>query len=186
MKAIIGLGNPGKNYEKTRHNVGFMVIDALSERLNIPVTSQKFRGLVGEGLLNGEKVILLKPLTYMNLSGESVRELVDWYKLPIENICIIYDDLDLPTGSIRLRIKGSAGGHNGVKSIIQHIGSDHIKRVRIGINRPPAGWNVPDYVLSNFKETEWQEIKQSITKAVDAMAEWVNEPFEIVMNKYNV
>ncbi len=185
VKVIIGLGNPGKSYANTRHNVGFMVVDALSKRLNIPVTASRFKGLLGEGIVNGEKVILLKPQTYMNLSGESVRELLDWYKIDISELLIIYDDLDLPVGQLRLRQKGSAGGHNGVKSIILHTNTDEFKRIKIGINRPPVGWSVADYVLSKFTTSEVAEVVQTIDRAAEATEAWLIEPFEKVMNKYN-
>lgn len=184
-KVIIGLGNPGKTYEKTRHNVGFLVVDALSKRMGIPVTTTRFKGHLGEGMINGQKVVLLKPQTYMNLSGESVRELLDWYKVDVSDIVIIYDDMDLPVGQLRLRLKGSAGGHNGVKSIILHTNTDEIKRIKVGISRPPAGWKVPDYVLSKFTNAEELEISQTINRAVEAVEEWLDTPFEKVMNKYN-
>ncbi len=184
-KVIVGLGNPGKAYEKTRHNVGFMVIDHLSKQISIPVTSKRFKGLFGEGTVRGERVILLKPQTYMNLSGESVRELLDWYKLGTADMLMIYDDLDLPVGQLRMRLKGSAGGHNGVKSIILHTNTDEIKRIKIGINRPPAGWNVPDYVLSKFAPNEAIDIETTIARAAEAVETWLEQPFENVMNKYN-
>jgi len=185
MKVIIGLGNPGKNYETTRHNVGFLVLDALSDKLSVPVTQNRFKGLVGEGIVNGEKVVLLKPLTYMNLSGESVRQLIDWYKIGPEDLLMIYDDLDLPVGEVRLRFKGSAGGHNGVKSIINHTNTDELKRIKIGIGRPPAGWKVPDYVLAPFSKAEWDLIQPAIARAVEAAHDWLSIPFEKVMTKYN-
>lgn len=184
-KMIIGLGNPGKSYANTRHNVGFVVIDELSRRLNIPVTTSRFKGYYGETVINGKKVILLKPQTYMNLSGESVRELLDWYKADPSEILIIYDDLDLPVGQLRLRLKGSAGGHNGVKSIILHTNTDEIKRIKIGINRPPAGWSVADYVLSKFAAHEIEDMVKVIHRAADAVETWFHEPFEKVMNTYN-
>lgn len=185
-KAIIGLGNPGKTYEQTRHNIGFMVVDEVSRRLHIPVNSNKFRALYGEGFMNGERIVLLKPQTYMNLSGESVRELVDWYKLSIEDLIVIYDDLDLPLGQMRLRLKGSAGGHNGVKSLIAHLHTEEIKRIKVGIGRPPAGWSVSDYVLSKFSKDETEILANSIGRAADAAIAWITEPFEKVMNKFNV
>lgn len=185
-KAIIGLGNPGKNYEQTRHNIGFMVVDEVSKRLQIPVSTNKFRALYGEGMFNGERVVLLKPQTYMNLSGESVKALVDWYKLNLEDFIIVYDDLDLPLGQIRLRLKGSAGGHNGVKSLIAHLHTDEIRRIKVGIGRPPAGWAVADYVLSKFTINEMDVLNDTIARAADAALAWLDEPFEKVMNKYNV
>lgn len=184
-KIIIGLGNPGKSYALTRHNVGFMVVDRLSAQLNIPVTSIRFKGLFGEGIVRGEKILLLKPQTYMNLSGESVREMLDWYKLDTDDVLLIYDDLDLPVGQLRLRLKGSAGGHNGVKSILYHTETDALKRIKIGINRPPAGWSVSDYVLSKFTASEAVDIDLVLNRAVDAIIAWLDEPFTNVMNRFN-
>ena len=135
MKLIIGLGNPGKEYENTRHNTGFMVLDRLSEKLNIEMTQNKFKGLYGKSKYKGEDVILLKPQTYMNLSGESVRQVMDFFKINQEDILVIYDDLDMPVGKLRLRQSGSAGGHNGIKNIILHTGSQNFNRIRVGIDR---------------------------------------------------
>lgn len=185
MKYFVGLGNPGKNYEKTRHNVGFMVINELSSRWNIPLNKEKFKGVYGIGHINTEKVILLKPLTYMNLSGESIRPLLDYYEIDIEDIIVIYDDLDLPTGKIRLRTKGSAGGHNGIKSTIQHLGTENFNRLRIGIDRPTHGMKVTDYVLARFSEEESIGIENSIVKAADACEKWLSKPFLEVMNEFN-
>jgi peptidyl-tRNA hydrolase, PTH1 family len=185
LKLIVGLGNPGKEYEFTRHNVGFMVIDELSSRLDIPLDRTKFKGLYGIGHVLGEKVILLKPLTYMNLSGECIRPLMDYYDINIDDMIVIYDDLDLPTGKIRLRAKGSSGGHNGIKSTIQHLGTQDFKRIRIGIDRPEAGMSVPDYVLSKFREEEMPDIKEAVKKSADACEKWLNSPFLQVMNEFN-
>ncbi|WP_102347996.1 aminoacyl-tRNA hydrolase [Bacillus sp. Marseille-P3661] len=185
MKYFIGLGNPGKDYEKTRHNVGFMVIDELSKRWNLPLNKEKFKGLYGSGIINGEKVILLKPLTYMNLSGESIKPLMDYYDIELEDVIVIYDDLDLPTGSIRLRTKGSAGGHNGIKSTIQHLGTQTFKRIRIGIDRPTNGMRVPDYVLGVFGAEERPTIENAIVKSADACEKWLTSPFVEVMNEFN-
>lgn len=185
MRYIVGLGNPGRNYEKTRHNVGFMVIDELCKRWDLALNKEKFKGIYGIGSINGEKVILLKPLTYMNLSGESIRPLLDYYEIDVEDIIVIYDDLDLPTGKIRLRTKGSAGGHNGIKSTIQHLGTQNFNRLRIGINRPVNGMKVPDYVLGVFSEEEQPEIKDAIKQAADACEKWLSHTFLEVMNEYN-
>ena len=154
MKLIVGLGNPGKQYEQTRHNIGFIVIDKLAEKLNIQLHQAKFKGLFGSGLVEGEKVLLLKPLTYMNLSGESIRAIMDFYQIDIEDLVVIYDDLDLPAGRIRLRQRGSAGGHNGIKSTISHLGTQEFNRIRVGINRPTNGMAITDYVLGRFSEEE--------------------------------
>lgn len=185
MKLIVGLGNPGKQYEETRHNIGFKVIDELSERLNIPLDQSKHKGLYGIGHVKGEKVILLKPLTYMNLSGESVRPLMDYYEIDIEDLIVIYDDLDIPVGRIRLRQKGSAGGHNGIKSIIAHIGTQEFNRIRVGVNRPSNGQSVSDYVLSRFTKEEQEVLGGIIKKCADACEANFEKPFLQVMNEFN-
>ncbi|HDX9590245.1 TPA: aminoacyl-tRNA hydrolase [Bacillus pseudomycoides] len=185
MKLIVGLGNPGREYELTRHNIGFMAIDELSKRWNIPLNEQKFKGLFGAGFVNGEKVILLKPLTYMNVSGESIRPLMDYYKIDVEDFIVMYDDLDIPVGKLRLRMKGSAGGHNGVKSTIVHLGTQEFQRIRMGIDRPKNGMKVVDYVLGRFTADEMPEVKRAIEKSADACEEWLKTPFLQVMNTFN-
>ncbi len=185
MKLIVGLGNPGREYELTRHNIGFMAIDELAKRWNISLNEQKFKGLFGAGFVNGEKVILLKPLTYMNLSGESIRPLMDYYKIDVEDFIVMYDDLDIPVGKLRLRMKGSAGGHNGVKSTISHLGTQEFQRIRMGIDRPKNGMKVVDYVLGRFTTEETSGVNQSIEKAADACEEWLNKPFLQIMNTFN-
>ncbi|CAG9614406.1 Peptidyl-tRNA hydrolase [Bacillus rhizoplanae] len=185
MKLIVGLGNPGREYELTRHNIGFMAINELSKRWNIPLNEQKFKGLFGAGFVNGEKVILLKPLTYMNLSGESIRPLMDYYKIDIEDFVVMYDDLDIPVGKLRLRMKGSAGGHNGVKSTIAHLGTQEFQRIRMGIDRPKNGMKVVDYVLGRFTVDEMPEVERAIEKSADACEEWLKAPFLQVMNTFN-
>lgn len=185
MKCIIGLGNPGRQYEETRHNVGFMVIDELSDRFQIPLINTKFKGLYGTGVVSGEKVLLLKPLTYMNLSGEAIRPLLEYYKINIKDIVVVYDDLDLPSGKIRLRQKGSAGGHNGIKSTIQHLGTQEFNRIRIGIDRPRNGMSVPDYVLSRFSADEWPLVEGAVQRSADAFEKWLSVPFLEVMNLFN-
>lgn len=185
MKCIVGLGNPGKKYEQTRHNVGFMVIDELASRHHFSLSKKKFNGLYAMETIQGEKVILLAPQTYMNLSGEAVRPLMEYYNLELEDIIVIYDDLDLPTGKIRLRQKGGHGGHNGLRSIIDNLGSKDFKRVRIGIGRPEGRVPVIDYVLGKFSREEEQEAGDSIQKAADACEAWLNKPFPQVMNDYN-
>lgn len=185
MKVIIGLGNPGKKYEDTRHNAGFMAIDKISEKWSIPVQQNKFRALVGEGRLEGEKVLLVKPQTYMNLSGESIAEILKFYKLSPDDLVVIYDDLDLPTGHLRLREKGSAGGHNGIKSMIQHTGTQEFKRIKVGIGRPEPGRSVSDYVLQAFPASERALIDEAVSLAAEAAAMWTTEPFLKVMNHFN-
>ncbi|MBD8071015.1 aminoacyl-tRNA hydrolase [Bacillus sp. PS06] len=185
MKCIVGLGNPGKQYEETRHNVGFKVIDELSNRLNIPLDQSKHKGIYGIGNIFGQRVLILKPLTYMNLSGESIRAVLDYYDIEVEDLVVIYDDLDLPVGKIRIRTKGSAGGHNGIKSTIAHLGTQEFNRIRIGIDRPKNGMKVPDYVLGRFLEEEVQEVQESVKKSASACEKWLTTPFLQVMNEFN-
>lgn len=185
MKLVVGLGNPGKKYDGTRHNVGFDCIDRCSELMNIELNETKFKGIYGRGVVDGEKVMLLKPLTYMNLSGESVRQVVDYYRIDIDDILVIYDDLDLPTGKIRLRQKGSAGGHNGMKSIIQHLGTEQFKRVRVGIDRPKNGEPIVNYVLGTYRPEERDEVVHAIEQTAQAVHMWMTTPFLQVMNEFN-
>ncbi|WML50334.1 aminoacyl-tRNA hydrolase [Neobacillus sp. PS3-34] len=185
MKLIVGLGNPGRQYAKTRHNIGFEVIDELSVRFHIPLDQSKLKGIYGIGFYNGEKVLLLKPLTYMNLSGESIRAVMDYYGIDLDDLLLIYDDLDLPVGKIRLRQKGSAGGHNGIKSTVAHIGTQQFNRIRVGIDRPTNGMSVPDYVLGNFLKDEQPVIQEAVIRSADACEAWLKKPFLQVMNEYN-
>lgn len=185
MKLIVGLGNPGKKYETTRHNVGFRVIDKIADNLNIPLNQAKWKGLFGLETINNEKVILLKPLTYMNLSGESVRLLIDFYKINLEDVVVIYDDLDIPPGKIRLRQKGGHGGHNGIKSLLAHIGSEQFKRIRIGVGRPEPGESVTNYVLGSFSATEKVEVEEALEHAAKASEAWLTKDFLNVMNSFN-
>ncbi len=185
LKLLVGLGNPGREYEQTRHNVGFMVIDELAKRWNLSYNQTKFNGLFSSHMVGTEKVILCKPLTYMNLSGECVRPLMDYFKMDIDDLLVIYDDLDLPVGKIRLRVKGSAGGHNGIKSLIHHLGTDQFKRIRIGIGRPQNGQKVTDYVLGRFISEEQPDIQHAIMRAADACEKFMTEPFLQVMNEFN-
>jgi PTH1 family peptidyl-tRNA hydrolase len=154
LKVIVGLGNPGKKYEMTKHNVGFWAVDQLSEKWGIPFQKEKWNSEIAEGIVNGEKVYLLKPLTYMNLSGEAVGAAIRFLKIPLENLLVIYDDMDIPLGQLRLRQKGSSGGHNGIKSLIHHLGTEQFNRIKIGIDRPPARMSVVDYVLAPFSELD--------------------------------
>jgi peptidyl-tRNA hydrolase, PTH1 family len=186
MKCIVGLGNPGKKYQSTRHNIGFMVIDELLSRHNLDLNRDKFKGKYAQDFINGEKVLLLEPQTYMNLSGESLRPLMDYYNIEVENILVIYDDLDLPTGKIRLRQKGGHGGHNGIRSIIDHLGTKDFKRIRLGVGRPTSPIPVVDYVLGTFPKAEQESVRESIQKAADACEKWLEKPFEEVMNEFNV
>ncbi|MGM0846985.1 MAG: aminoacyl-tRNA hydrolase [Bacillota bacterium] len=185
MKLIVGLGNPGSQYDRTRHNIGFEIIDELAKRLGSPLNTSKFKGVFTSIHHNGEKVILLKPLTYMNLSGESIIPLMNYFDINEEDLLVIYDDLDLPVGKVRLRQKGSPGGHNGMKSIIAHLGTQQFNRIRVGIDRPPSGMKVPDYVLGKFTGEEWEIMQDVIASSADACEEWLGKPFLEVMNKFN-
>ena len=180
MKLIVGLGNPGKEYEGTRHNCGFMVVD----KLNTEINQNKFKGLYTKVKYHGEDVILLKPQTYMNLSGESVIAAMNFFKLDKEDIIVIYDDLDMPVGKLRLRKTGSAGGHNGIKNIIAHLSSQDFKRIRVGIDRHKY-MKVVDYVLSRFAKEETEAINQGIDKASDAVLDYLDHDFDYIMNRYN-
>ncbi|MEN2766721.1 aminoacyl-tRNA hydrolase [Ornithinibacillus xuwenensis] len=185
MKCIVGLGNPGKKYQTTRHNIGFMVIEELLNRHHWQLNKDKFKGKYALENLNGEKIVLLEPQTFMNLSGESLRPIMDYYNIELEDVLIIYDDLDLPPGKIRLRQKGGHGGHNGIRSIIDHVGTKDFKRIRIGVGRPTSPLSVVDYVLGSFYKEEQELVRQSIEKAADACERWMEKPFEEVMNEYN-
>lgn len=186
MKLIVGLGNPGRKYEKTRHNVGFMVVDELLERYGFKLNKKKFNGEYAQESIQGEKVIFLQPQTFMNLSGNAVRPIMDYFDIDLENLLVIYDDLDLPTGKIRLRAKGGHGGHNGMRSLIDHLGTKGFKRIRFGVGRPTTAMPIVDYVLSNFPKEEQQTVQESIQRAADACEEWLKgEPFIEVMNEYN-
>nr|WP_269148980.1 aminoacyl-tRNA hydrolase [Evansella clarkii] len=185
MKLVVGLGNPGKQYEGTRHNVGFDVIDRCEEKLGIELDQTKFKGIYGYKNLERERVFLLKPLTFMNLSGESIVPLMNFYKIGKEDLLVIYDDLDLAPGTIRLRQKGSHGGHNGIRSIISQLGTEEFNRIRIGIGRPDKGQAVPDYVLGKFRDNEKEAINQAAERAAEAVEAWTSTTFLNVMNEYN-
>lgn len=186
MYIIVGLGNPTKEYDKTRHNIGFMLIDELADRFDIHVTTIQHKALVGKGIINGQKVLLAKPQTYMNLSGESVKELVDYYKVdPESELIIISDDIDLPPGYIRVRPKGSAGGHNGLKNIIALTGTQEFNRVRIGVGKKPPKMDLADYVLGHFKEEDKEPMKNGINDAIDAIEMILEDKIDEAMNKHN-
>lgn len=186
MYIIVGLGNPTGEYKNTRHNVGFQVIDAIAEKYDISVLEKKHKALIGKGYMDGQKVILAKPLTYMNLSGESVRELVDYYKVDEkEELIVIYDDISLDVGQLRIRKKGSAGGHNGIKNIIAHLGHDTFMRIKVGVGEKPKGYDLADYVLGHFSEKEREIIGKSAEKAADAVQVMMNESADAAMNRYN-
>ena len=186
MYIIVGLGNPGKQYEHTRHNVGFDTIDVLAERYRISVDAKKYKALYGKGIIEGNKVILAKPQTYMNLSGESVRELIDFYKIDeAEELIVIYDDISLEPGQLRLRAKGSAGGHNGIKNIIAHLGGQEFKRIKVGVGEKPKGYDLADYVLSRFSKEERQRVDASLERAADAAVKIITDDMASAMNEYN-
>lgn len=185
MYIIVGLGNPGRKYKETRHNLGFMCIDYISQSYNITVDKPKFHALIGEGIIEGEKVILVKPQTYMNLSGESVREIKEWYKIEPQNIIIIYDDINLNLGKIRIRQKGSAGGHNGLKSIIFHLNSDEFPRIRVGIKSQENDLELVDFVLSKIPKGEQETIFECIKTVSKAVGYILHDAIDKAMNEYN-
>ena len=183
MILIVGLGNPGKQYEQTRHNIGFDVIDYMANKYNIDVNREKFKGICGEGFIENKKVILLKHLTYMNLSGERIRELANFYKLEDDEIIVVYDDISLDIGRLRIREKGSAGGHNGIKSIIQNLGGDKFPRVKVGVGQPKD--NLVNHVLGKFSKEDREHIEKVIPVVSDAIVEIVKNDAKESMNKFN-
>lgn len=185
MKWIVGLGNPGPAYEKTRHNVGFMALDALAERHGMKFNNNKCKSVIAEGFIGGKKVVLIKPMTFMNLSGEAVRAFMDYYKVDLEDMVVVYDDLDTEVGRIRLRYQGSAGGHNGIKSIIQHTGTQTFNRIRMGISRPEPGFAVVDYVLGKFPRKERDLLQNMIENTCDALEYCLDHTFDQTMQKFN-
>ena len=184
MKLIVGLGNPGKKYENTRHNMGFMAIDLLSDQANLDVDKEVFHGLMGRGKIYEQDVILFKPTTFMNLSGTAVQEVVHYFKIELEDIVVIFDDMALEPGTIRLRKEGSSGGHKGMQNIIDCLSTEQIKRIRIGIGEPGENDNI-DYVLSKPLKDEMPVIEEAIANAVRAVKEMLKSDFDRAMNKYN-
>ena len=185
MNIIIGLGNPENDYSGTRHNMGFNVINELSKKYNIDVNKKKFKALCGDGIIENQKVILVKPQTFMNLSGESVSEIVSFYKVPLEDIIVIYDDLDIEPGKIRIRKSGSPGSHNGMKSVTQLLGSNDFARIRVGIGKPDNNMNLIEYVIGGISEDEKEVLNQGVKKATDAVIEILRNNIESAMNKFN-
>lgn len=185
MKLIVGLGNPTKEYDGTRHNIGFMAIDALAREYNIAVDTLKHKALIGKGMIEGQKVILAKPVTYMNLSGEAVRAIADYYKILPEDIVIIFDDTTLDVGRIRIRKKGSAGGHNGIKNIIAHLGTTEFPRIKIGIGAKRPGQDLAEYVLARFPNEEKETLRQVLEDVKKVVALMVWDDIEEAMNQYN-
>ena len=183
---IVGLGNPGEKYENTRHNVGFQVVDELAERQNAPVQKLKFKALTNLLTISGERVLVMKPVTYMNLSGEAVRPAADFYKIPPERILVISDDTALDPGKLRIRIKGSAGGHNGLKNIIQHLGTDQFPRVRVGVGQKPhPDYDLADWVLGKFQGGDKKVMDEAVKRAADAVECILKEGADRAMNRFN-
>lgn len=186
MFLIVGLGNPSEKYDKTRHNAGFDVIDLLAEKYNIEVKEKRAKALCGSGYIEGQKVLLVKPQTFMNLSGESVAPLLNYYKLDVaEELIVVYDDINLEPGYIRIRKKGSAGGHNGIKDIIAKTGSDQFSRVKVGVGHKPADWNLADFVLSRFSKEERACLEEGLADAAAALVQMICGETEAAMNQYN-
>jgi len=184
VKIIVGLGNPGKEYSETRHNVGFMAVDELASKLGIQSWKKRSQALIAE-YRGEEQIVLVKPQTFMNLSGVAVGELARWYKVPVEDIVVIFDDMDLPIGRLRLRMKGGTGGHKGIESLLTHLPKDNFARIRIGIDRPQTGWQVVDHVLSTFTVEEQPLLREAILKSVEAVQCVVKQGLDKAMNVYN-
>jgi len=182
---IVGLGNPGRQYEDTKHNVGFHVIDKLAEKYEISVTKFKNKALMGDGTIKGKRVLLVKPQTYMNLSGESVREIVNFYKIPQERFVVIFDDTSLPCGSVRIREKGSHGGHNGIRNIIDQMGTEEFYRIKVGIGEKPSGWDLADYVLAKFDPDDLPLMEQGMDKAVTGVEVMLSRGIKEAANRVN-
>jgi PTH1 family peptidyl-tRNA hydrolase len=186
MFLIAGLGNPGRQYENTRHNMGFDTIDYLVEKHCIPQSGVKFNAMYGKGMIGGEKVVLMKPLSYMNLSGGPIQEMLHYFKLdPQTQLIVIYDDIDLNPGQIRIRKQGSAGGHNGMKDIIQKLGTQNFVRVKVGVGAKPQGWDLADYVLGRFADSDRKLVDEAIAHAGDAVETMISESVDAAMNLYN-
>ena len=186
MYIIAGLGNPGREYENTRHNAGFASLDALAKRHGIELTTRKFQALAGSGYIDGQKVLLVKPQTYMNLSGESLRAACDFFKVdPEEGLIVIYDDIDLDPGQLRIRKKGSAGGHNGIKHIIQQLGTQNFVRIKVGVGAKPKGWDLADYVLGHFSKEDRGLVDDALKRAAGAVELMVQGEVDQAMNQFN-
>lgn len=186
MYIIVGLGNPGREYQNTRHNIGYDVIDRLAEAEQISVLEKKHKAVIGKGCVAGQKCVLAKPVTYMNLSGESVRELIDYYKVDeTAELIVISDDISLNVGQLRVRKKGSAGGHNGLKSIIAHLGHDGFIRVKMGVGEKPRGWDLADYVLGHFSKEERGMMDEACDRAAEAIRTIITDGADTAMNSFN-
>lgn len=185
MFLVVGLGNPEEDYKNTRHNMGFDTINKLANQYNIEINKKKFKGLCGTGIIENEKVILLKPQTFMNLSGESIKEAMDFYKIKSENLIVIYDDIDIEPGIIKIRKKGGPGGHNGMKSVIAEINSENFPRVRVGIGKPERKGQLIEYVIGAMSEEDRKILDNATTKGKDAIIEILKNGVDIAMNKFN-
>lgn len=185
MKLIVGLGNPGMQYAATRHNIGFEAIDTIAELNHISLNKSKFKAIIGEGTIGSERVVLMKPQTYMNLSGEAISACKSWYKIDANDIIIVYDDVTLEVGQLRIRKTGSAGGHNGIKSIICHLGGDAFPRVKVGVGEKPPGWNLADYVLGRFSEEDMKVLAPRLKDVSEAVEMIVKKDVDTAMNNYN-
>lgn len=186
MYLITGLGNPGKEYDQTRHNVGFDVVEELSKRHNIPLNKAKFNAVFGEGKIGSHRVFLVKPTTYMNNSGQAVRQFMDFYKLETERLCVILDDIDIDFAQIRVKRKGSAGTHNGMKSILYHLGTDEFARIKVGVGKKHEGEDLAKFVLSRFSREDRAEIEKTISRAANATECWLQYGADRAMNEFNV
>lgn len=185
MKAVIGLGNPGQKYAGTRHNIGFDAVTAIADKYDLKIDNKGFKGIYAQGFISGEKVLLVQPQTYMNLSGECVRAVMDFYKLTTEDLIIICDDINLDTGRIRIRKKGSAGGHNGLKNIILHLGTEEFPRIRVGAGEKPQDWDQVDYVLGRFPKDEEPVMREALANVTGAIEAWVADGIDAAMNRFN-
>ena len=186
MYIIVGLGNPGREYQNTRHNIGYDVIDRLAEAERIGLTEKKHKAIIGKGFVAGQKCVLAKPVTYMNLSGESVRELIDYYKVDeTSELIVISDDISLDVGQLRVRKKGSAGGHNGLKNIIAYLGHDRFMRLKMGVGEKPRGWDLADYVLGHFSGEERRTMDEACDRAVEAIRTIITDGADAAMNCFN-
>lgn len=186
MYVIVGLGNPGKKYDITRHNIGFEIVNEFARQNDIKLNKTKFKAVIGEGRIGSEKVIVAKPQTFMNLSGESVMRILDFYDLPLENLIVVYDDIDVDTGKLRIRKKGSGGSHNGMRNIIYLLKKDTFPRVRVGVGRPGPNQALADYVLGRFSKDEQEILIPIVKDAVSAIETIIKEDADLAMNRYNI
>ncbi len=185
MKVIVGLGNPGKRYTQTRHNIGYRVVELLAEKINCSISREDFYAQIGYGRIGNEKICLMKPITFMNLSGKSVRSIMDYYNIEPKDFLIVLDDVELPLGSLRLRPGGSSGGHKGLQSIIEHCNTDEFPRLRLGIGKPKQEMELANYVLMPFDETEKPIVNEMVQYAVSAVESWMSNGMDITMNRFN-